>query len=69
MVSAFYVGEAAKFGVTIVLFIVVLATMKRMLVPGALFGALRRDVPGVLAWVLAARDAAEWMKELARVED
>ena len=39
MVSAFYVGEAAKFGVTIVLFIVVLATMKRMLVPGALFGA------------------------------
>jgi ATP synthase protein I len=39
MVSAFYIGEAVKFGVTIVLFIVVLATMKRMLVPGALFGA------------------------------
>ena len=39
MVSAFYVGEAAKFGVTIVLFVVVLATMKGKLVPGALFGA------------------------------
>lgn len=39
MVSAFYVGEAAKFGVTIVLFVVVLATLKRTLVPGALFGA------------------------------
>jgi ATP synthase protein I len=39
LVRAFYVGEAAKFGVTIVLFVVVLATMKRMLVPGALFGA------------------------------
>lgn len=38
-VSAFYVGEAAKFGVTIVLFVVVLATLKRTLVPGALFGA------------------------------
>jgi ATP synthase protein I len=39
LVRAFYVGEAAKFGVTIVLFVVVLVTMKRMLVPGALFGA------------------------------
>ncbi len=39
LVRAFYVGEAAKFGVTIVLFVVVLATMKGILVPGALFGA------------------------------
>ena len=39
LVRAFYVGEAAKFGVTIVLFVVVLTTMKGMLVPGALFGA------------------------------
>jgi ATP synthase protein I len=39
LVRAFYVAEAAKFGVTIVLFVVVLATMKGMLVPGALFGA------------------------------
>jgi ATP synthase protein I len=39
LVRAFYVGEAAKFGVTIVLFVVVLTTMKRVLVPGALFGA------------------------------
>jgi ATP synthase protein I len=38
MVSAFYVGEAAKFGVTIVLFVVVLATLRGRLVPGALFG-------------------------------
>jgi ATP synthase protein I len=39
MVNAFYVGEAAKFGVTIVLFVVVLATMRGRLVPAALFGA------------------------------
>jgi ATP synthase protein I len=39
MVSAFYVGEAAKFGVTIVLFVVVLATLRGKLAPGALFGA------------------------------
>jgi ATP synthase protein I len=39
MVRAFYVGEAAKFGVTIVLFVVVLATLRGRLVPGALFGA------------------------------
>ena len=39
IVSAFFVGEAAKFGVTIVLFVIVLVTLKKMLVPGALFGA------------------------------
>lgn len=39
IVSAFFVGEAAKFGVTIVLFVVVLVTLKKMLVPGAMFGA------------------------------
>jgi ATP synthase protein I len=39
LIRAFYVGEAAKIGVTIVLFVLVLATLKRMLVPGALFGA------------------------------
>jgi ATP synthase protein I len=42
MVSAFYVGEAAKFGVTIVLFVVVLATLRGKLAPlvsAALFGA------------------------------
>ncbi|MEO6078916.1 MAG: ATP synthase subunit I [Steroidobacteraceae bacterium] len=39
LVRAFYVGEAAKIVVTIVLFVLVLATLKRMLVPGALFGA------------------------------
>jgi ATP synthase protein I len=39
VVRAFYVGEAAKFGVTVVLFVVVLVTMKRMLVPGTMFGA------------------------------
>jgi ATP synthase protein I len=53
LVRAFYVGEAAKFGVTIVLFVVVLTTMKRMLVPGALFGAF---VAAFLAhWLLLAR--------------
>lgn len=39
LVRAFYVGEAAKFGVTIALFVVVLNTMKSVLVPGAMFGA------------------------------
>jgi ATP synthase protein I len=39
LVRAFYVGEAAKIGVTVVLFVLVLATLKGMLVPGALFGA------------------------------
>jgi ATP synthase protein I len=39
MVRAFYIAEAAKFGVTIVLFVVVLVTMKRMLVPLVMFGA------------------------------
>jgi ATP synthase protein I len=39
LVRAFYVGEAAKIVVTIVLFVLVLATLKRMLVPGALLGA------------------------------
>ena len=39
VVGAFYAGEAAKFGVTVLLFVVVLATMKQVLVPGALFGA------------------------------
>jgi ATP synthase protein I len=38
LIRAFYVGEAAKIGVTIVLFVLVLATLKGMLVPGALFG-------------------------------
>jgi ATP synthase protein I len=38
MVRAFYIGEAAKIGVTIALFVLVLATLKGMLVPGALFG-------------------------------
>ncbi|MEO8315084.1 MAG: ATP synthase subunit I [Pseudomonadota bacterium] len=39
LIRAFYVGEAAKIVVTIVLFVLVLATLKGMLVPGALFGA------------------------------
>jgi F0F1-type ATP synthase assembly protein I len=39
LVRAFYIGEAAKIGVMVVLFAVVLATMKKMVVPGALFGA------------------------------
>jgi ATP synthase protein I len=37
IVRAFYVGEAAKLGLMIVLFVVVLKTMK--VSPGALFGA------------------------------
>lgn len=39
LVQAFYIGEAAKIGVTIALFVLVLATLKGMLVTGALFGA------------------------------
>ena len=56
IVRAFYVGEAAKIAVMVLLFVLVLVTMKRLLVPGALFGAyvatflihwvmLRRSVP------------------------
>jgi ATP synthase protein I len=48
LVRAFYIGEAAKIAVTIVLFVLVLATLKRMLVPGALFG------------VFAATFLAQW---------
>ena len=39
VIRAFYVGEAAKIGVTVLLFMVALSTMKKVLVPGALFGA------------------------------
>jgi ATP synthase protein I len=53
MVRAFYVGEAAKFGVTIVLFVVVLATMKRVLVPGALFGGFLAAF--VVHWLVLPR--------------
>ena len=48
LVRAFYIGEAAKIAVTIVLFVLVLATLKKMLVPGALFG------------VFAATFLAQW---------
>jgi ATP synthase protein I len=65
MVSAFYVGEAAKFGVTIVLFIVVLATMKRMLVPGALFGAF--VVTFLVHWFVLPR-AMRRLDAASRVE-
>jgi ATP synthase protein I len=53
LVRAFYVGEAAKFGVTIILFVVVLATMKGMLVPGALFGAFVATF--MVHWVVLPR--------------
>jgi F0F1-type ATP synthase assembly protein I len=39
VVRAFYIALAAKFGVVIVLFVVVLVTMKGMLVPWVLLGA------------------------------
>jgi ATP synthase protein I len=56
VVRAFYIGEAAKIAVMVLLFMVVLGTLKEMLVPGALFGtyvatfvvhwvALRRALP------------------------
>jgi ATP synthase protein I len=56
VVRAFYIGEAAKIAVMVFLFVVVLSTMKKVLVPGALFAAyvatflvhwvmLRRAVP------------------------
>ena len=53
LVRAFYVGEAAKIGVTIVLFVVVLNTMKGMLVPGALFGAFAATF--VVHWAILPR--------------
>jgi ATP synthase protein I len=53
MVRAFYVGEAAKIAVTVVLFAVVLATMKKMLVPGALFGAFAATF--LVQWMVLPR--------------
>lgn len=53
LVRAFYVGEAAKIGVTIVLFVVVLATMKGKLVPGALFGAFAATF--LVHWLMLPR--------------
>lgn len=65
MVSAFYVGEAAKFGVTIVLFVVVLATLKRTLVPGALFGAFVATF--LVHWLVLPR-AMRRLDSASRVE-
>jgi ATP synthase protein I len=53
VLRAFYAGEAAKVGVTIVLFAVVLATMKKMLVPGALFGAFAASF--LVHWIVLPR--------------
>jgi ATP synthase protein I len=53
LVRAFYVGEAAKIGVTIILFVVVFATMKERLVPGALFGGFAATF--VAHWAILPR--------------
>jgi F0F1-type ATP synthase assembly protein I len=39
IVRAFYIGEAAKIAVMVLLFVVVLSTLRSVLVPSALFGA------------------------------
>lgn len=53
LVRSFYIAEAAKFGVTIALFIVVLVTMKGRLVPGALFGSF--VVTFLVHWLVLPR--------------
>jgi ATP synthase protein I len=62
LVRAFYVGEALKIGVTIILFAVVLATMKKMLVPGALFGAFAATF--LVQWLVLPRA----MRQLDRAQ-
>lgn len=62
LVRAFYVGEAAKIGVTIVLFAVVLATMKKTVVPGALFGAFAASF--LVQWMVLPRA----MRQLDRTQ-
>jgi ATP synthase protein I len=39
LLRTFYLGEAAKVGVMVLLFVVALTTLKRVLVPAAMFGA------------------------------
>jgi ATP synthase protein I len=62
LVRAFYVGEAAKIGVTVVLFAVVLATMKETVVPGALFGAFAATF--LVQWMVLPRA----MRQLDRTQ-
>jgi F0F1-type ATP synthase assembly protein I len=53
MLSAFYLGEAAKVAVMVLLFVVVLITLKKVMVPGALFGAYVATF--FVHWVLLTR--------------
>ncbi len=53
IVRAFYVGEAAKLLVMVLLFVMALSTMKSMLVPGALFGAFVATF--LIHWVMLRR--------------
>jgi F0F1-type ATP synthase assembly protein I len=53
MLSAFYLGEAAKVAVMVLLFVVVLTTLKKVMVPGALFGAYVATF--FVHWVLLTR--------------
>jgi F0F1-type ATP synthase assembly protein I len=50
---AFFIGEAAKLGVVVVLFVLVLTTIKDMVVPVALLGAFMATF--VVYWVGLAR--------------
>jgi ATP synthase protein I len=62
LVRAFYAGETAKIGVTVILFAVVLATMKEMVVPGALFGAFAATF--LVQWMVLPRA----MRQLDRTQ-
>jgi ATP synthase protein I len=53
VVRAFFIGEAAKIVMVVLLFVVVLVTMKRVLVPGALFGAYAATF--IIHWVMLRR--------------
>jgi ATP synthase protein I len=52
-VRAFFIGEAAKFGVVVVLFVLVLTTLKSVVVPAALLGSYVASF--VVYWVVLAR--------------
>lgn len=50
---AFFIGEAAKLGVVVILFVLVLTTIKNMVVPVALLGAYMATF--VVYWIGLAR--------------
>jgi F0F1-type ATP synthase assembly protein I len=57
MARAFFVGEAAKLAVVVILFVLAFTTIKKMLVPVALFGAYMATF--FVFWVALARSSSD----------